>query len=251
MTMLQLAGPPAATAFRLEMLRGELRAVAPAVTDVAAHFEHFVHLGLEWLHVARRTCPAARIVLTLHEYLAMCAADGQMLKRGSKELCYRSDPDDCARCFPGRSAADFFLRREFIRAAFDHVDHSAVAQVGDVFLEGQSQHQHPARLSAEAFVEAVANPRSHAVIGLAASKNDVRFMAKFLGAAPLVGLRRALGASKSTIFRQHLVEVGVIGFGGGLIGIGVAALGLLGLRKLYELAVAKGLLAAVPDLSFR
>ena len=36
-------------------------------------------------------------------------------------------------------------------------------------------------------------------------------LAKFLGAAPLVGLRRALGASKATIFRQHLVEVGVIG----------------------------------------
>ena len=44
MTMLQLAGPPAATAFRLEKLRAELRALAPAVGDAAAHFEHFVHL---------------------------------------------------------------------------------------------------------------------------------------------------------------------------------------------------------------
>ena len=44
MTMLQLAGPPAATAFRLEKLRAELRSLAPTVTDVAAHFEHFVHL---------------------------------------------------------------------------------------------------------------------------------------------------------------------------------------------------------------
>ena len=44
MTMLQLAGPPAATAFRLEKLRAELRALADAVTDVAVHFEHFVHL---------------------------------------------------------------------------------------------------------------------------------------------------------------------------------------------------------------
>ena len=59
-------------------------------------------------------------------------------------------------------------------------------------------------------------------------------LAKFLGAAPLVGLRRALGASKATIFRQHLVEVGVIGLGGGLLGIALAALGLLGVRKLYE-----------------
>src|SRR5262245_38556753 len=44
MTMLQLAGPPAATAFRLEKLRAELSSLASAVTDVAAHFEHFVHL---------------------------------------------------------------------------------------------------------------------------------------------------------------------------------------------------------------
>ena len=59
-------------------------------------------------------------------------------------------------------------------------------------------------------------------------------LAKFLGAAPMVGLRRALGASKSAIFRQHLVEVGVIGFGGGLLGIALAALGLWGVRNLYE-----------------
>ena len=44
MTMLQLAGPPAATAFRLEKLRAELRSLAPTVTDVAVNFEHFVNL---------------------------------------------------------------------------------------------------------------------------------------------------------------------------------------------------------------
>jgi putative ABC transport system permease protein len=59
-------------------------------------------------------------------------------------------------------------------------------------------------------------------------------LAKFLGAAPLVGLRRALGASKAAIFQQHLVEVGVIGLGGGLLGIVLAALGLWGVRHLYE-----------------
>ena len=44
MTMLQLAGPPAATAFRLLKLRTELRALEPAITDAAVRFEHFVHL---------------------------------------------------------------------------------------------------------------------------------------------------------------------------------------------------------------
>ncbi|MFL6618438.1 MAG: ABC transporter permease [Povalibacter sp.] len=59
-------------------------------------------------------------------------------------------------------------------------------------------------------------------------------LAKFLGAAPLVGLRRALGASRATIFNQHLIEVGVIGIAGGLLGIGIAALGLIGVRHMYE-----------------
>ena len=59
-------------------------------------------------------------------------------------------------------------------------------------------------------------------------------LSKFLGAAPIIGLRRALGASRKMIFRQHLVEVGVIGIAGGVFGIAVAALGLLGVRQLYN-----------------
>jgi phosphoribosylformylglycinamidine synthase len=45
MTMLQLAGPPAVTAFRLEKLRAELRSLAPTVTDLAVNFEHFVNVA--------------------------------------------------------------------------------------------------------------------------------------------------------------------------------------------------------------
>jgi putative ABC transport system permease protein len=59
-------------------------------------------------------------------------------------------------------------------------------------------------------------------------------LAKFLGGAPIVGLRRALGASRSEIFKQHLVEVGLIGVGGGIMGIIVAALGLFAIRNLHD-----------------
>lgn len=75
-------------------------------------------------------------------------------------------------------------------------------------------------------------------------------LAKFLGAAPVVGLRRALGAQRAEIFKQHLVEVGVIGFGGGIAGIAIGALGLVGVRRLYDnydaltrLDVSMGLIA--------
>ena len=56
-------------------------------------------------------------------------------------------------------------------------------------------------------------------------------LAKFLKRAPEVGIRRALGASKQQIFLQHIVEVSVIGFSGGLLGIAIAQLGLWGVRE--------------------
>ncbi|HVY64713.1 MAG TPA: phosphoribosylformylglycinamidine synthase [Gammaproteobacteria bacterium] len=66
--MLQLAGPPAATAFRLEKLRSELRALAPSVTDVAVYFEHYVSL-------ARHLEPAeSRVLAALLDYGGGAAA---------------------------------------------------------------------------------------------------------------------------------------------------------------------------------
>jgi phosphoribosylformylglycinamidine synthase len=44
MTMLQLAGPAAETAFRLSKLRERLKAQSVAIDDVAARFHHFVHV---------------------------------------------------------------------------------------------------------------------------------------------------------------------------------------------------------------
>ena len=56
-------------------------------------------------------------------------------------------------------------------------------------------------------------------------------LARFIAKAPVIGLRRALGASKATIFRQHLVEVGLVGLAGGILGLLLARLGLFGLTK--------------------
>ncbi len=59
-------------------------------------------------------------------------------------------------------------------------------------------------------------------------------LAKFLKRAPEVGVRRALGASKGQVFYQHLVEVALLGAMGGGIGIGIAQLGLFGIRQSYQ-----------------
>jgi putative ABC transport system permease protein len=58
-------------------------------------------------------------------------------------------------------------------------------------------------------------------------------LAKFLNAAPLTGLRRALGASRRDIVRQHMTEVLVIGLAGGVLGLLLAVGGLAGIRAIY------------------
>jgi putative ABC transport system permease protein len=61
-------------------------------------------------------------------------------------------------------------------------------------------------------------------------------LAKFLNAASISGVRRALGARRRDLFMQHMVEVGVIALAGAALGLGLGALGLKGFRALYELS---------------
>ncbi len=59
-------------------------------------------------------------------------------------------------------------------------------------------------------------------------------LAKFLGKAPEVALRRAMGASRVAVLGQNLVEVCAIGILGGITGIGLAWLGLRLIDSLYR-----------------
>lgn len=59
-------------------------------------------------------------------------------------------------------------------------------------------------------------------------------LAKFLRRSAEIGLRRAVGASKLALFRQYLVETGVIGVSGGVLGVGLGWAGLIGVRHLIQ-----------------
>jgi len=56
-------------------------------------------------------------------------------------------------------------------------------------------------------------------------------LAKFLRRGSEIGVRRALGASRGAIFTQCLVEAGTVGLAGGVLGLGLALLGLWAVRR--------------------
>ncbi len=58
-------------------------------------------------------------------------------------------------------------------------------------------------------------------------------LAKFMNAAPMAGVRRALGASRRDIFWQHLVEAGVVSIAGGIVGALFGLGGVWALRAWY------------------
>lgn len=58
-------------------------------------------------------------------------------------------------------------------------------------------------------------------------------LAKVMRRTGEISLRRAVGASRSNVFSQYVVEAGLVGFIGGLFGIAATRLGLFGIDRLY------------------
>lgn len=85
------------------------------------HFHHYYKVGIEVIRVARLACPNARLVLTLHEYMAICLNHGTMVKTDMR-LCTRYGPRECQQCFPDKGPDWFFLRERYLKSFFDLVD---------------------------------------------------------------------------------------------------------------------------------
>jgi putative ABC transport system permease protein len=59
-------------------------------------------------------------------------------------------------------------------------------------------------------------------------------LAKFTARSAEIGVRRAMGATRRDIFLQCLVETGIVGAVGGLLGLGLTALGLAADRAIVD-----------------
>ena len=102
----------------IQFLRELIERLKPDVV----HFHHYHRVGVEAIRAARLAAPRAVICMTFHEMMAICLADGQMVKKESRELCHAASPVACNKCFPDLRPEFFTLRAARLRAALGDCD---------------------------------------------------------------------------------------------------------------------------------
>ncbi len=102
---------------------GAFRTLLRELKPDIVHFHHYLNFGVEAFFLIRDALPNCRIVLTLHEYLAICNHYGQMVTKQHRTLCHYASPVRCNACFKEIGPGDFFLRNLYIQRFFDLVDH--------------------------------------------------------------------------------------------------------------------------------
>lgn len=110
-------GPFHWTETRMAMIwRSKLQILKPDVV----HLHHYLNIGVMLPALIRQILPNCRIILTLHEYLAICGRGGQMVdKFGS--LCNGSAIQKCASCLSA-SAGAVATNRNLIMNSLSFVD---------------------------------------------------------------------------------------------------------------------------------
>jgi glycosyltransferase involved in cell wall biosynthesis len=121
-----LFSPPRVDHFRHTQTQGrvvyeDFRALLDQFRPHVVHFQHYTFVGLEVIREVRKYAADVPIILTLHEFLAICYALGQMVKTNGL-LCPKAAPLDCHLCFPEISPQNFFMRELFIKSFFNLVD---------------------------------------------------------------------------------------------------------------------------------
>ena len=107
---------------QLKPLFNDLGELLQQIAPDIIHIHHYAHIGIELFPAVRRAVPSAKIVFTLHEFMAICMHNGQMVKKDTLKLCNKAVPSDCHQCFPNHSPGDFFLRKSYLMDQLSYVD---------------------------------------------------------------------------------------------------------------------------------
>jgi glycosyltransferase involved in cell wall biosynthesis len=106
----------------ISSLKRSLQRLLDHIKPDLIHLQHYIHFGIDIIPLLQRLCPEARVVVTLHEYLALCRHNGQMVTTHQLKLCERSTPLACSMCYPDQSTSDFFLRHHYIKTILESCD---------------------------------------------------------------------------------------------------------------------------------
>lgn len=117
---------------RFFMSQIDLYGFVPDLTELlrefkpdVVHLHHILLMGAEFPHIVRRTLPACKIVMTLHDYYPICHHDGLMVRTDKRELCHASSPDRCHACFKDIKPDRFALREQHLKALLGTIDRFA------------------------------------------------------------------------------------------------------------------------------
>ncbi len=87
------------------------------------HFHHFLLFGIDLISLTRTVLPQARIVFTFHEFMAMCAVDGHLVRTTDQSVCTRATALRCHQCLPEYGPETFFLREAWMKRHLGVADH--------------------------------------------------------------------------------------------------------------------------------
>lgn len=85
------------------------------------HIHDFVRLGVD-IPALIKARLRAKVVMTLHDYLILCPADGHLLRRTDRTECAKPSPVRCSQCVPWLSSDDVAVRSRWIRDSLSCVD---------------------------------------------------------------------------------------------------------------------------------
>lgn len=103
-------------------MRRSLKRLLAHIQPEIIHLQHYIHFGIDVIPLLQSICPQARIVVTLHEYLALCMHNGQMVTEGQLKLCEKATPLACSMCYPEHSSSSLFLRHHYIKTILESCD---------------------------------------------------------------------------------------------------------------------------------